>query len=257
MSARKSEVRAGRSEPANPAGTAARVAAVLAALERHANPRNVEGMARYGIRPAKAYGVPGPTLYLIARDAGRSHELAARLWETGIMEARAIAALVDEPRLVDNRQMETWAGAFDSWAICDHVCGKLFDRTPRAWQKARAWTRRKPELVKRAGFALIAWLAVHDKAAPDEKFLALLPSIERGASDDRHMVKKAVNWALRQIGKRNVALNREAIACAERVRRQGSSSARWIAADALRELRAPALRGRLERRGRSTPDRST
>ena len=170
-----------------------------------------------------------------------------------MFEARAIAVLVDEPGLVNDRQMEDWAAAFDSWAICDHACGNLFDRAPLAWQKARAWQRRKAEYVRRAGFALIAWLAVHDKASPDSRFLEALPAIERAASDDRNMVKKGVNWALRQIGKRNPALNRAAIACAERVRRQGSRSARWIAADALRELRSPALRARFERRRHPVP----
>jgi 3-methyladenine DNA glycosylase AlkD len=223
------------------------VAQILAELEKHGDPRNVEGMARYGIRPARAYGVPAPAIYRIARKIGRDHDLAADLWETGVHEARAVAALIDDPRLVDSRQMESWAAEFDSWAVCDHVCGKLFDRTPLAWPKALAWTRRRPEYVRRAGFALIAWLTVHDKKAPDDRFLAFLPLIERAASDERNMVKKAVNWALRQIGKRNARLNRDAIACADRVRRQGSPPARWIAADALRELRSPKVQARLAR----------
>jgi 3-methyladenine DNA glycosylase AlkD len=225
------------------------VKAILSELERYANPRNVEGMARYGIRAAKAYGVPAPIVQAIARRAGRGHDLAAHLWATGILEARAVAALVDDPALVTAGQMERWAREFDSWAICDHVCGKLFDRTPLAWRKAAEWARRRPEFVKRAGYALMAWLAVHDKRASDERFVAFLPFIERGAADERNMVKKAVNWALRQIGKRNIALNREAVACARRLQGRGPA-ARWIAADALRELRSSAVLERLARRRR-------
>ncbi len=241
-------MRPGKSAPDS--SNAPKVDAILATIESHGDPRNVEGMARYGIRAARAYGVPGPVLQRIARALGHDHLLAARLWETGVLEARAVAALVDEPELVDGRQMEDWAAAFDSWAICDCVCGKLFDRAPRAWQKAEAWTRRRSEYVRRAGFSLIAALAVHDKRAPDAKFLALLPLIEAAAADDRNMVKKAVNWALRQIGKRNPALNRAAIRCAERIRGQATPPARWIAADALRELRSPAVQARLGRRQR-------
>jgi 3-methyladenine DNA glycosylase AlkD len=221
--------------------------AVLAELRAHADPRNVEGMARYGIRSARAYGVPAPVIRRIARGVGRDHALAARLWATGILEARAVAALIDDPILVDGHQMERWVRDFDSWAICDHVCGKLFDRTALAWRKAHAWSRRRAEFTRRAAFALVAWLAVHDKTAPDREFLAFLPVIERAAVDDRPMVKKAVNWALRQVGKRNRALNRRAIRCAERLRRQPSPAARWIAADALRELRSAAVQQRLKR----------
>jgi 3-methyladenine DNA glycosylase AlkD len=223
---------------------------VMAELEAHGSPRNVEGMARYGIRSARAYGVAAPVIQRIARGLGKNHRLAARLWATGILEARAVAALVDDARLVDEHQMERWASDLDSWAICDCVCGKLFDRTPLAWRKARAWSRRREEFVKRAAFSLMAALAVQDKQAPDEQFVALLPLIERAAGDERNMVKKAVNWALRQIGKRNARLNRQAIASAERIRRQASAgrrsaSARWIAADALRELRSRAVQARL------------
>jgi 3-methyladenine DNA glycosylase AlkD len=199
-------------------------------------------MARYGIRPACAYGVAAPVIYRVARALGKDHDLAAHLWASGVLEARAVAALVEQVDRVDSRQMEQWAADFDCWAICDTVCGKLFDRTPLAWSKARAWSRRKPEYVRRAGFALMAWLAVHDKQAPDAQFLAFLPLIERAAGDDRNFVKKAVNWALRQIGKRNARLQAAAIATAERIHAQGTSSARWIASDALRELRRRPVR---------------
>ncbi len=231
---------------------------VLAQLREHADPRSVEGMARYGIRSANAYGVPTPVIHRIARDLGTNHPLAGRLWRTGVLEARSVAALIDDPRLVTDAQMDRWASQFDSWAICDHVCGKLFDRTPFAWRKARAWSQRREEYIRRAGFALVAWLAVHDKQAADDEFRACLPLIEAAADDERNMVKKAVNWALRQIGKRNARLNREAIQCAERIResadtartRAAASARRWIAADALRELRSPAVCARLQRTGR-------
>jgi 3-methyladenine DNA glycosylase AlkD len=227
------------------------VAEVLARLQAHASQRNVEGMARYGIRSGHAYGVPGPIIHRIARGLGTNHPLAGRLWRTGILEARSVAALIDDPRLVSNAQMERWAADFDSWSVCDHVCGKLFDRTPHAWRKARAWARRKEEYVRRAGFALMAWLAVHDKQAADAQFVACLPLVEAASGDERNMVKKAVNWALRQIGKRNLRLNREAIACGERIHARAvgrrSPAGRWIASDALRELRSAAVARRLAR----------
>jgi 3-methyladenine DNA glycosylase AlkD len=207
-------------------------------------------MARYGIRSAKALGVPAPTLMQIARRAGRNHDLALALWETGVLEARAIAALIDDPALVTGAQMERWAADFDSWAVCDAACNKLFDRTRFAWQKAVAWTRRKEEYVKRAGFVLMATLAVHDKEAADERFLAFLPIIEREATDERNFVRKAVNWALRQIGKRNVRLNAAAIETARRMQAIDSKAARWIAADALREITGEAVQERLRRPAR-------
>jgi len=228
---------------------------VLTELQAHGDPRNVEGMARYGIRAACAYGVPTPIIDRIARGLGTNHALAGRLWRTGVLEARAIAAFIDDPRRVSSAQMERWAADFDSWAICDTTCGKLFDRTPFAWSKAHAWARRREEFVRRAGFALMAWLAVHDKQAPDDRFLACLPLVEEAAFDERNMVKKAVNWALRQIGKRNRRLNRSAVACAGRIRRAavkagtgaGARAARWVASDALRELQSAAVQARLAR----------
>jgi 3-methyladenine DNA glycosylase AlkD len=229
---------------------------VLAQLQAHADPRNVEGMARYGIRAVRAYGVPTPVIERIARGLGTDHALAGRLWRTGVLEARAIAASIDDPRLVSSTQMERWAADFDSWAICDSTCGRLFDRTPFAWSKARSWARRDEEFVRRAGFALMASLAVHDKQAPDDRFLACLPLVEEAAFDERNMVKKAVNWALRQIGKRNRRLNRSAIACGHRIRRSavkagrgaGAGAARWVASDALRELQSAAVQARLATR---------
>ncbi len=193
-------------------------------------------MARFGIQVPDALGISAPVLRAMARRIRPNHVLAAQLWESGIHEGRILAALIDDPRLVTRGQMERWVRRFDAWDVCDAVCGNLFDRTPFAYEKAVAWSRRRAEYVKRAAFALMAWLAVHDKAAPDSRFLRFLPIIEREAGDSRNFVRKAVNWALRQIGKRNARLCRAATRSARRIRRQQSSTARWIAADALREL---------------------
>jgi 3-methyladenine DNA glycosylase AlkD len=214
----------------------------LAAL---GSPENRAGMARYGIKVDDAFGVSVYELRKIARRLGRDHELALALWETGTHEARILAAMVDEPSRVSDEQLEAWVADFDSWDLCDQVCSNLFDRTPDAYAKASAWAGREEEFVKRAGFALMAALSVHDKAADDASFLAFLGLVEREADDDRPYVKKAVNWALRQIGKRDRALNRAAIATAERVKAQGSRSARWIANDALRELLSDKVQRRL------------
>ncbi len=201
------------------------------------NPINVEGMARFGINPRNTLGVSIPQLRQIARHAGKDHRLARELWASGIHEARILAAMVDVPEQVTDTQMERWVGDFDSWDVCDQVCSNLFDKTQSAHRKAAQWSRRDEEFVKRAGFALMAALAVHDKTASDAAFLKFLPLIRRAATDDRNFVKKAVNWALRQVGKRNRALNRAAIAAAREIQRIDSRAARWIAADALRELR--------------------
>ncbi len=223
---------------------------VIAWLMRHGTPRNVEGMARYGIRSAKVLGVSMTTMRPLVRQLGRDHAFAQRLWATGWLEARILASFVDEPSRVTAAQMDRWARAFDNWAVCDSVCLHLFTRAPGAWSKAREWSRHDEEFVKRAGFALMAGLAVHDKASPDAAFARLLPVIERAAHDDRNFVKKAVNWALRQIGKRNAALNRAAVAVARRLAAREERSARWIGKDALRELTSPAVQQRLRTRAR-------
>jgi 3-methyladenine DNA glycosylase AlkD len=178
---------------------------------------------------------------------GTDHELALGLWETGIHEARILAGFVDDPALVTEGQMESWAADFDSWDLCDQVCG-LFEETRFAWKKAREWSRREEEFVKRAAFAIVAGLAVHDKAAPDGVFLRFLPTIRRASTDDRNFVKKAVSWALRSIGKRTPALNAAALETAERLRGSTSRSARWIGSDAARELASEKVRSRLRRR---------
>jgi 3-methyladenine DNA glycosylase AlkD len=211
---------------------------ILAALRAQANPKNVAGMARYGISTAGTLGVPVVKIRRLAREAGRSHSLASELWASGVHEARILATIVDEPARVTRRQMDRWARDFDSWDVCDQACQNLFRYTPFAWTAARDWAGARREFVRRAGFSLMAGLAVKDKVAPDEDFEALLRLIAGAATDQRNLVKKAVNWALRAIGKRNLHLQRAAIAAAEDIRAIDSPAARWIAADALRELRA-------------------
>jgi 3-methyladenine DNA glycosylase AlkD len=211
------------------------------------DPRAAEGAARFGVCVPDILGVSAPNLRRLAKEVGRDHALAGKLWTTGIHDARVLAALIDDPAKVTKRQMEEWAGDFNSWAVCDAACGCLFDKTPYAWDKAVEWTGREPEYVKRAGFVLMAALAVHDKKAPDERFEAFLPLLVQHATDERNFVKKAVNWALRQIGKRNRRLNRLAIRTAGQIRQIDCRSARWIASDALRELTSDKVRGRLKR----------
>jgi 3-methyladenine DNA glycosylase AlkD len=225
----------------------ARLRETVAELESLANPANVLGMARYGISSKNTLGVSIPRLRSMAKRIGTDHALALELWASGIHEARILAALVDDPADVTEAQLERWARDFDSWDVCDGVCSNLFDRTPFAHRKAVAWSARREEFVKRAGFVLMAALAVHDKRSPDSRFMKYLPLIEREAADERNFVKKAVNWALRQIGKRSPALNRAAIAAAKRIRTCDSKAARWIAADALRELESEAVQRRLRK----------
>lgn len=219
-------------------------------LKRHGEKRNVEGMARFGIRAKKVCGVSKPKLDEIAKRIGKNHALGLKLWNTGIHDARLLGVLISEPRLVTSRQMERWVRDFDNWDVCDGSCCHLFVDAKPAWKKAFTWSRRRREFEKRAGFALAAFLAVHDKAAGDAGFRKFLKVIECEAWDERNFVKKAVNWALRNIGKRNRRLNREAIATAERIRREGTRAGRWIAADALRELRSQAVQQRLRRKER-------
>ena len=208
-------------------------------------PADVEGMARFGIRPDKAFGIRAPVIKRMARAIGRNHRLALKLWATGILEARAIAAMIEEPGLVTESQAERWVRDFDNWATCDGCCLYLFAYVPFAWRKVFEWSRREREFEKRAAFSLVACLTVHDKAAPDEKFLKFLPVIKREARDGRNFVRKAVNWALRQMGKRNRKLNRAAIHTAREIQKLGTPSARWIAADALRELTGVDVQMRL------------
>ena len=215
-----------------------RAADVILRLETMGDPVNVAGMARFGIRPrTRVLGISMVALRRLARDLGRDHPLAGALWRSGIHEARVLATIVDEPARVTEAQAERWVRTLDSWDVCDQLCGNLLCRTPFAVAKAIEWSERDAEFVKRAGFALMASLAVHDKAAPDRTFERLLPIIRREATDDRNFVKKAVSWALRQIGKRNERLREKAIATAERIATIDSRAGRWIASDALGELR--------------------
>jgi 3-methyladenine DNA glycosylase AlkD len=226
---------------------ASRAAEILAELESMSNPANVAGMARYGIRPAKAFGISAPDLRRMAKAIGTDHALALELWKSGAHEARGIAALVDDPARVTRAQMERWAKDFDSWAVCDAACCVLFDRTVHAVTCAREWAVRPEEFVRRAGFVLMAGLAVHDKRAPDALFLEFLGIVEDGAADPRPMVKKGVNWALRQVGKRSLALHAPAVAlCRRLVERKGP--ARWVGSDALRELTNPSTLQRITTR---------
>jgi len=220
--------------------------AILKELGSIARPENLPGMARYGINTDKALGVSIPNFRKIAKREGKDHGLARALWASRIHEARILAAMVEEPEKVTPAQMDRWVKAFDSWDLCDQVCSNLFDRTPFAYEKAFAWADREETFVRRAGFTLMACLAVHDKQAPDAKLAAFIPIIEKGAGDERNFVKKSVNWALRQIGKRSRALNTKAIACARRIAKIDSKPARWIARDALRELTGEKVRERLK-----------
>ena len=220
---------------------------VLAALREVADASRLPGMAHVGIRTERALGVSVPNQRKLGRRIGTNHRLALALWRTRVHEARMLASMIDDPAAVTEPQMERWVRDFDSWDICDQVCDNLFARTPFAQDRALVWAEREQEFVRRAGFALIAAMAVVRKDLPDRELAAFLPVIEAHADDDRNYVRKAVNWALRNIGKRSPGLNRRAIASAKRIRAQGTRSARWIAADALRELQGEALQARLRR----------
>ena len=222
---------------------------LLDLLESLVDPAGLEEAARVGITSRKAYGIKVPVLRKIARETGRDHWIALELWESGILDARQLACMIDDPRLVTAEQMESWAADFDSWALTDGACYGLFGQTPFAYSKAFEWSDRPEEFVKRGAFAMIAGLAVHDKGAPDERFLEFLPVIERQADDERNFVKKAVNWALRGIGKRNMRLNRSGIDTAKSIKARGASpAARWTAADALRELTGEKVQARLRQK---------
>lgn len=223
---------------------------ILKRLKSMYDPKAIAGMSRYGIKPEKNYGVSVSELRKMARSIGRDRQLAQKLWSSGIRDARILATLIDDPKMVTEEQMESWVKDIDSWDVCDSCCGNLFDKTHFAYHKAIEWSAREEEFVKRAGFALMAWLAVHDKKAEDEKLLKFLPIIKREASDDRNYVKKAVNWALRNIGKRNPNLNRKAVHAANEIKKLESKSAKWIANDTLRELTSEKVRKRLEKRAR-------
>jgi 3-methyladenine DNA glycosylase AlkD len=224
-------------------------AEALAWLERKGTRRTREGMARYAIVAPKAFGVTVGALRDFARRNGKDHRLAAELWSSGWYEARMLATMVDDPAQVTRKQMDAWAADFDNWAICDTACFHLFDRTPHAYAVAAKWARSPREFVRRGGFALMASLAVHDKAAPAARFRPFLPLIERHAKDERNFVKKGVSWALRTIGRRDPALHAACLALAGRLAKSAEPAARWVGHDALRDLGKAAVRARLARAG--------
>lgn len=223
---------------------------IIKKLESLENPANVAGMARFGIVTKKAFGVSAPVLKKLAKEIKKQtkdrHALALELWESGVHEARAIAYLIDNPQEVTPEQMESWASDFDNWAICDSTCGRLFCKTEFAYEKAVKWSEREEEFIRRAGIVLMAWLAVHDKKAADAKIAQFLPILESKSDDERNFVKKAVNWSLRQIGKRNLNLNELAVETAEKIKTRNTKTARWIAVDALRELKSKRVKEKLK-----------
>jgi len=237
-----------KAPPAKPRDVAGDVAYALEWLERRGTKKNRDGMARYGIVADKVFGVSMGTMQSLAKELGRDHKLSEALWKTGWYEARMLASLVGEPDRVTPAQMERWAKSFDNWAVCDTATFVLWDRTSHAWGKVREWSGRKEEFVKRAAFAMLASLTVHDKKAPDEPYLAGLKLVEREAVDDRNFVKKAVNWALRSIGKRSPALNKASIDVARRLAESPDAAPRWVGKTALRELTSPSVQRRVKER---------
>jgi len=223
---------------------------IILQLESLEDPSACPGMEKFGITANRVYGIRIPALRKLAAEIGRDHDTALWLWDHDSRETRILAGMIGEPGRLTLQQMEDWVNDFDSWEVCDQCCMNLFKKVPAAYAMAGEWSRRDKEFVKRAGFALMACLAVSDKEAPAERFLEFFPYILREAGDPRNYVKKAVNWALRQIGKRDIVLNRASRRLAEDIRAQGTPSARWIAADALRELDSPAVQERLEKRRR-------
>lgn len=219
---------------------------VLVELQSKAKPEQSEGMAKYGIRVEGRLCVSVPDIRKLAKEIGRDHKLALDLWRTGIGEARILAAMVGDSDKLTEEQMEDWVKDINSWDVCDQVCMNLFEKNQLAWKKIVDWSQREEEFVKRTAFSLIACLAWHDKKASDEKFIELFPVIIRGATDERNFVKKAVNWALRNIGKRNLNLNGAAINAAKKIQRLDSKAARWVASDAIRELESEGVQRRLK-----------
>jgi 3-methyladenine DNA glycosylase AlkD len=231
--------------PNNPTTT------ILSELHRLASPRTKEGQARFGISGVENLGLTVPKMRALAKTIGRDHALALKLWKTGVHEARHIAVMIADPKLVDEALMEKWVKDFNSWDIVDGCCGTLFDKTPLAFEKAIEWSSRNNEFEKRAGFTMMATLAVHDKKANDAKFEQFFPHLIRESSDPRNFVKKAINWAIRQIGKRNGRLCKKAIALAREIHAKSDSASKWIASDALRELLRYQAEGKIKNIGKT------
>jgi 3-methyladenine DNA glycosylase AlkD len=220
---------------------------IIKKIKSQKDTKAVEGMARFGINPKNNYGLSVNTLRKMAKEIGSDHALAQKLWASKIRDARFIAAIIDEPDKFTEKQMEEMVLDLDSWDICDHCCSDIFLKSKFAHKKAIEWSNRDEEFVKRSSFSLMARLAVRDKKADDKVFEEFLPIIMREADDERNYVKKAVNWALRQIGKRNIALNKKAIKTAQKIQKLDSKSAKWIAADAMRELTGEKVQARLKK----------
>lgn len=219
---------------------------IIKKLKALSNPEAVEGMARYGINPNNTYGVSIPNLRKMAKEIGLNHSLAQQLWTSGIHEARILASMIEDPNVVTEDEMEGWVRDFDSWDVCDQCCANLFQNTEFAYKKAIEWSSKEEEFVKRAGFVLMARLAVSDKKADAKEFEVFLSLIKEKSADDRNYVKKAINWALRQIGKRDRNLNIKSVDVAREIQNMNSKSAKWIAADAIRELTGTAVQQRLK-----------
>ena len=222
--------------------------AVLAWLQRRGSKRNIAGMARYAIVAPKAFGVSVADLRVLGKKIGTDRALSAELWDSGWYEARMLVAFTDDPAKLMAAEMDRRARAFDNWAVCDALCFHLFDRSPHAWGKIEQWSTRREEFVKRAAFALLASVALHDKEAPDAPFKRALRLVERGAADERNFGKKGVSWALRTIGERNRALHADAVKMATKLAASSDPSSRWVGKDALRQLATPAVQKRLARR---------
>ena len=220
---------------------------IIKELRKNYNSRNVEGMKRYGIIVEKAFGLNASFMRAFAKEIGTNHELALELWESGYHEARHIATMIADPNRVTKSLMNKWVRDFNSWDICDGTCSNLFRKTPYAVDKIFEWCDKKEEFIRRAGFSLLCYVAVHDKKRDDKNFLQFFPLIRKHSLDERNFVKKAVNWSLRQIGKRSKYLNKEALILAQEISTFDSKSARWIAKDAIRELTDPKILSRIKR----------
>jgi 3-methyladenine DNA glycosylase AlkD len=225
---------------------------VVARLRKMGSKSVRDSMLRFGIPNDNAFGIAVGRIQKLGRELGRNHELALALWETGLYEARMLAAFIDDPKLVTPAQMDHWCKDFDNWGIVDTVCFKLFDETPHAWKKVAQWSKRRDEFQKRAGFALLACLGVHDKRASNENFIKCLPLIEEAATDERNFVKKGVSWALRVIGRRNVELNKAAMELAKKLASSSDPRSRWLGKEALREFKRPLVRRQLKNRRSQT-----
>jgi 3-methyladenine DNA glycosylase AlkD len=219
---------------------------IIAQLKSQVNPKNIAGMARFGIIGKNVLGISIPYLRNLAKNIKKenidNHQLAGELWSSEIHEGRILASFIDKAEEVTEDQMESWVKDFDSWDLCDQVTTGLFDKTTFAYKKAFEWSKRPEEFVKRAGFTLMAGLAVHDKKASDNTMIDFFEPIICESTDDRNFVKKAVNWALRNIGKRNQTLRNQAIITAEKILKLNNKTAKWVAGDALREFAKVKIR---------------